>query len=494
MRLNSLSFVLSPKLLGIYGAVFLFLAALGGWLVFDFLHERDRLLDDTARLAIHKSQFMSRAFGDTFLAADYVLRDLIGHADLKTGLTYPDTNLARARHLGALLKEKVDTVPGLNDLSVLTSDCKFAVVARHPLQGHKSNQSFCSEPKVPPGQSLRIQYMPTEKSASRRPVVLMSRIVGSPEGHLLGGAMAVLDLEQAQNWIATFETDTHDVLAIVDTDSTLLARNPPMPEAIGKQAPPSPGQPDFRQIGSGATFSGPSPYDGRERVFGLSRFELFPFVAIVGVDKTRVLQGWHHRAWQFAIGFVLLLTLALLALHAHLTALRQREDMRRLASTDVLTNIANRRHLLDIGIDETERAARYAHAMSVMMLDIDRFKTINDTWGHPTGDRVIREVADVMNTIVRSMDTCGRLGGEEFAVILPETDAAGALVIAERLRVAIEQSEAARADNGTVVRFTVSIGIASLVPRVDSFESILQRADRALYRAKEGGRNRVVAI
>ncbi|TXT35850.1 MAG: response regulator [Comamonadaceae bacterium] len=486
--------ILSPKLLGIYAAVFLFLAGLGGWLIVDFLHERDRLLDDTARLAIHKSRFMSRAFGDTFLAADYVLRDVLGHVDLQTELTYPDTDPARARRLDALLKEKVDTVPSLNDLSLLTSDCKFAVVARHPLQGRKSNQSFCSESKVPPGQSLRIQYMPTEKSASRRPVVLMSRIVGSPEGRLLGGAMAVLDLEQAQNWIATFETDAHDVLAIVDTDSTLLARTPPLPQAIGKHAPPSPGQPDFGQVGLGATFSGSSPYDGRERVFGLSRFEHFPFVAIVGFDKTRVLLGWQHRAWQFTSGFVFLLALALLALRAHLTALRQREEMRQLAITDVLTGIANRRHLMEIGQREVDRTRRHGRKLALLMLDIDRFKAINDTWGHPTGDRVIQKLADTLRTLARTHDTCGRLGGEEFAVLLPETDLAGAQVIAERLRAAIEETQTAVVDGDTVLRFTVSIGAASLAADDSLFESLLQRGDKALYQAKEGGRNCVVVL
>ncbi|MDD2668358.1 GGDEF domain-containing protein, partial [Zoogloea sp.] len=129
---------------------------------------------------------------------------------------------------------------------------------------------------------------------------------------------------------------------------------------------------------------------------------------------------------------------------------------------------------------------------SVLMLDIDKFKSINDRWGHPAGDRVIQELANVMMFLVRAQDMCGRLGGEEFALILPETDSSGAALIAERLRKTVDESTAVHADDDSVVKFTVSIGIASLTPGDASFDAMLQRADKALYQAKEDGRNRSV--
>ena len=475
------------------GVLLLLIVIIGGWLVVDFSREGDRIVDETARLAVQKSQLMSRSFGDTFLATDYVLRDVIGRTDLAKDLAYPPPQPDTTTRLEALLKEKVSTVVGLEDLVLLNGSCVFVAVAKNPLRGTKSRQRFCTADRVKPGQSLSIQYMPREKSASNRPVVLMSRTVGSSDGVLLGAAMAVIDLQYAQQWIAAFEVGQNDVLTLVDTDGTLLARNPHQAEALGRHTTAPPGQPSFAEVGNAATFTATSPIDGRERIFGLSRLENFPFVAIVGFDKARVFAGWQRRAWQFAIGFCVLALWSVVALRAHLAAVRQGEKMRLLATTDALTGIANRRQIMEIGNREFTRAMRHGRVLSVLILDIDKFKSVNDRWGHPAGDRVIQALARVIQSVVRSQDTGGRLGGEEFAVVLPETDAAGAWGIAERLRKAADASEEAHADDHTVLHFTTSIGIATLTADDASFDAMLQRADKALYRAKEGGRNCSVA-
>lgn len=475
-----------------YGVLLLLLLVIGGWLVIDFMQERDRITAERSWLAINKSQLMNRSFGDTFLAADYVLRDVLGRVDVGQDLAYPQPDGQVSARLEALLKEKVDTVAGLTDLVLFNGNCIFAASARSPTRGTKSRQRFCSDAHVEPGQSLHIQYMPPDRSVSARSVVLMSRTLGSPDGVLLGGAMVVVDLEHAQQWIAAIEVEPGDVLALVDSDGTLLARNPPLPEAIGQHTAPPPSEPPFSEVHGSATFTAQSPIDGRERIFGMSRLEQFPFIVIVGFDRSRVLSGWLHRALQFAGGYLLLSGMALLALRVQRATRRQREEMRKLANTDTLTDIANRRHFVAIADREFNRARRYHHPLSVLMLDIDRFKTINDRWGHPTGDRVIQELAHLTSAVIRGHDLCGRLGGDEFALMLPETDASGAQLIAERLRARAEASGTVRADDGSAVRFTVSIGIASLSPEDSSFDALLQRADKELYQAKQGGRNRSV--
>ncbi|WP_157443422.1 sensor domain-containing diguanylate cyclase [Curvibacter lanceolatus] len=475
-----------------YGVLLLLLLAIGAWLVIDFMHERDRVMAERSRLAINKSQLMNRSFGDTFLAADYVLRDVLGRVHMGKDLAYPQPDAEVSARLEALLKEKVITVAGLTDLVLFNGDCVFAATANYPTRGTKSRQRFCSDGRVEPGQSLHIQYMPPVNSASARPVVLMSRTVGSPEGVLLGGAMVVVDLEYAQQWITDIEVEQDDVLALVDSNGTLLARNPPLPEAIGLRTSPPPNEPSFSQVEDSATFTAVSPIDGRERIVGMSKLERLPFIVIVGFDAARVLSGWQHRAWQFAAGYIVLSALALMALRVQRATRRQREEMRQLANTDTLTGISNRRHLVDIADREFDRARRYSHPLSVLMLDIDKFKTINDRWGHPTGDRVIQALAQLTTSVIRGQDLCGRLGGDEFALLLPETDSAGAQLIAERLRTRAEASGTVRAEDGTVVRFTVSIGIASLSPEDASFDALLQRADKELYQAKQGGRNRSV--
>ncbi|MEN3156934.1 sensor domain-containing diguanylate cyclase [Alkalimonas sp. NCh-2] len=164
-----------------------------------------------------------------------------------------------------------------------------------------------------------------------------------------------------------------------------------------------------------------------------------------------------------------------------------------LASTDSLTGLTNRRKLMELGLQECKRAERFRHPLSVLMLDIDYFKSINDTWGHLVGDQVIRAVAEVCKERVRQgVDTVARFGGEEFILLLPETNMKGAYQLAEVLRESIAQREVVANAQGDHAQFTVSIGAASCDgSNIPAFEELLNRADTALYKAKQSGRNSV---
>ncbi len=164
-------------------------------------------------------------------------------------------------------------------------------------------------------------------------------------------------------------------------------------------------------------------------------------------------------------------------------------ELRHLAATDPLSGLANRRRLFERGAEEVNRAHRFGHPLSVLVADIDHFKRINDTWGHATGDHVIHEFARIMAATVRDVDVVGRLGGEEFAVVLPETDQDTAAEVAERLRQAASAS-AVVLESGEPVRITASIGMAAWNAGA-SFQDVLNRADAAMYKAKMAGRNRV---
>ena len=160
-----------------------------------------------------------------------------------------------------------------------------------------------------------------------------------------------------------------------------------------------------------------------------------------------------------------------------------------LANTDPLTGCNNRRNFMQAGDREFTKAQRYARSMSVLMLDIDHFKKINDTYGHAVGDEVLKTLAATCLATIRKADCLGRLGGEEFAVIMPETDLEGARAGAEKLREAVADVEMSA--NGGIIRFTTSVGVAMLDADDKSIHDILNRADSGLYKAKEGGRNRV---
>ncbi len=167
------------------------------------------------------------------------------------------------------------------------------------------------------------------------------------------------------------------------------------------------------------------------------------------------------------------------------------DDLRLRATIDGLTGIANRTHFMDTGDLEVHRARRYSRPLSLVLIDLDHFKQVNDSHGHGAGDRVIREAVRACLGALRSIDRMGRLGGEEFAALLPETGAEGAIVVAERLRSAIE-ALSVDLDDGSVIAPTASIGVATLADddptRIDG---LIARADRALYQAKRSGRNRV---
>ena len=182
---------------------------------------------------------------------------------------------------------------------------------------------------------------------------------------------------------------------------------------------------------------------------------------------------------------------ALLAAIVDVTVQRQtQESLREQATHDPLTGVFNRRHVEDVLRKEVDRAARHERPLAVAMLDADHFKRINDTYGHQTGDEVLRAISDRCSKTLRSNDVLGRYGGEEFLVVFPETKLDEAGAVAERLRAAVADEPIKIGDNALAV--TVSIGLAAFAPGHD-VDKLFQRADSALYTAKQDGRNLVRA-
>ena len=175
-----------------------------------------------------------------------------------------------------------------------------------------------------------------------------------------------------------------------------------------------------------------------------------------------------------------------------ITALKTLEaELREMSALDSLTGLPNRRHFLSRLEQESARIHRLdGHRAAVLMLDSDHFKRINDAYGHAAGDQVLAHLARLMKDELRKVDTVGRVGGEEFAIILPGADLVSAEAFAERLRKRIASNPSNQ--EGTVVPITVSIGVASMDTTDSKAADALVRADRALYRAKAEGRNRVV--
>ena len=185
--------------------------------------------------------------------------------------------------------------------------------------------------------------------------------------------------------------------------------------------------------------------------------------------------------------------IAPLALYGFVTLVHQLDlteaHLRRLVSEDELTGVHNRRHILSLAEHEWAHGSRYKTPFSLLMLDVDHFKRINDTCGHAAGDLVLQKLAQTCQAHLRDSDSVGRIGGEEFLVLLPNTGEDGAIKVGEHLRLALAALELEA--EGRPLQITVSLGAASRRPGTPNLERLLKEADDALYAAKSAGRNQV---
>ena len=166
-----------------------------------------------------------------------------------------------------------------------------------------------------------------------------------------------------------------------------------------------------------------------------------------------------------------------------------KQHAEKLANKDDLTGLNNRRAFFELGHRSFQQAKRYKHPISIIMMDIDHFKQINDNYGHSTGDKVLQALSEPLQTLVRETDIIGRMGGEEFAFILPETELDEAANLAERLRAGIEKIIVTY--NELSISITASLGVVTYSDEDDNLESLITKADDALYVAKKKGRNQI---
>jgi two-component system cell cycle response regulator len=231
-----------------------------------------------------------------------------------------------------------------------------------------------------------------------------------------------------------------------------------------------------------------------ERFRGVGHLKDVPIVMITGEEKKEALYtalaAGANDFLRKPVDDIELITRARNLLELRMRQIdlaKANEKLYLLATTDQLTRLKNRRYFLEKLELEVERSRRYGRPCSVAIIDADRFKAINDTYGHDVGDKVLQALADALTAELRGTDLIGRLGGEEFAVLLAETDKATALEVCRRLIGRVR--EAAVMADDREVRFTVSAGVTEINPS-DEADTILKRADRALYRAKQLGRDR----
>ena len=210
-----------------------------------------------------------------------------------------------------------------------------------------------------------------------------------------------------------------------------------------------------------------------------------------------VVDDAYHTALDLTVVFILI-SLVIYFLIKTLTKeiaerKRTQDELQKLAITDPLSGLFNRRHFFEIAEKEFSESVRYDRPLSLIILDLDLFKEINDTYGHHAGDQVLIHIGSLLHNAFREPDTLARYGGEEFVVLLPETDCASAKIVAERLRKLVE--EALTQYEGHTIHLTASFGVAEKGDHgEETFDQLVSKADQALYEAKRKGRNQVLCF
>lgn len=337
-------------------------------------------------------------------------------------------------------------------------------------------------------------------------IIPLSKRVNDNDGNFQGVLLAGIKMSYFDQFFKSFSIDEDGSMFLALSDGTLLARRPFVESQIGQSLASSE---IFSTYLAGATSGNAmisSVLDGTVRLAGFRQLDAYPLVVSASSSRDSILKGWYATAFQssfivalvvFGVGLVGWVFVRQVRLGERVEAdLRQtKEALKLIATHDSLTGLANRR-LFEQALDtEFTRCIRQPNALSLIMLDIDYFKRYNDAYGHVAGDHCLAQVAQIVkNCCVRKADLAVRYGGEEFAVLLPDTDIHGALLIAEQIRHSVIGRSISHSDSpmGCV---TVSLGCYSFVPtRLDSTEAFIERADAALYRAKHSGRNRSAVL
>lgn len=313
--------------------------------------------------------------------------------------------------------------------------------------------------------------------------------------HGISVISAVITLKTFEDLFEAARDKPNGSIALLRRDGTVLARSPRIEGMIGKSiAGGALISTLVKARGSGSVVK-VSDIDGKSRLLSYESMQEYPLIAVMSADMDDVLApSYDYASLAGLIAFSLSLFMIAMAIQAlsylHLVA-DTHNKLAAEASTDTLTGIANRRYLMRYATNEILRAQRYSRPLSLLMLDLDRFKEVNDRYGHSWGDEVLKAAAAATQTVLRSTDLLGRYGGEEFAVLMPETTTEEAVNVAERIREAVS---AILLDTGNgEITIRVSIGVASLSATEADLHSLIDRADAALYSAKRGGRDRVVS-
>jgi len=429
----------------------------------------------------------------SFRASDYVLLDMISQIELAE-LQYPHPDPIKQAQITEFMKSKLDTLPSyFTGVGAADKNCIVTHTYNKPPRPSTigfdgSTRDWCTAHKK--NNQLGQYVSPSFKSNTGNLSIIQNRSFKTATNEFYGMAGLELELSFFQDWLEEVSIAEHGSLAIADTNMMLLARKPASIDQIGQIVDNEIVTAFLSSNNTFKTFSTRSLLDGEHRLYCARKIDDLPFVIVVGEAHQDWLKDWKQTTVTTVIAMVIFWVLSILILRNHWKQLQLRKELDHLAHTDELTGISNRRDFMNKASHELKRVQRGQTHMALLVLDIDRFKLINDTYGHATGDKAIIEFTKACRVSIRDIDIFGRLGGDEFAILLLDTEIEEVRIVVERIRLAIESCNLL-SDKGETILMTASIGVELVDSKTSSVNEMMVIADKAVYVSKEKGRNRV---
>ena len=411
---------------------------------------------------------------------------------------------SRKQYLGALLKSQVDSVPEVGVIHVADARGNFIYSSLDPIPGiNISDRDYFKrqmaataatpEPVISP---------PLISRTTGKWTIILSRRLNFEDGSFAGIVLVILNLEYFQQFYHTLNLGAHGLVALYNNDLRLAARYPPSEKDTGKiinlQA-----QIYLEKGITHGVYNAKSAVDGIERLFAFRKVGNLPFIVFAGISGDDYLAEWRWHIWQYSftatifslliIGFILLQKRAEVALRKSDNKNKAaEEEIKNLAFYDPLTQLPNRRLLLDRLKQAWASNARNGREGALLFIDLDNFKSLNDTLGHHIGDLLLQQVAKRLVACVRKTDTVARLGGDEFVVMLEDLSeqdleaAARTEAIGNKILAALDQPYQLSTH---IYHCTASIGATLFNDKQQSSDELMKQADIAMYQAKKAGRN-----
>jgi diguanylate cyclase (GGDEF)-like protein len=481
------------------------LIGLDGWRTWQ---TRQNLLKEAAVDTSNMAQALAQHADQAYKEADLVLQVLLEH------IATDGINERSLQRIGRQLKSQVDQLPQLHGIFVYDENGRWLVNSQPALatQFNNADRDYFTYHRQH-ADSLAHVGPAVQSRSTGEWIFTLSRRIDKPDGSFGGVALATISLDYFNRYYGNFDVGRHGAILFALNSGITLLRRTHDTATTGKNLSDAAIYRDHAALKERGTVELVAPSDGELRINSFVRLQHYPMFLTVAVSKDDVLAHWHREAYMRTIGMLFLAgVFAALGrrmvhqikyqVHSEYEAINARERSERLNATlvqlamhDGLTGLANRRHFDRTAAAEMTRLSKERGALSLIMIDVDHFKLYNDIYGHAKGDDCLKVVAHAIGASrKRSRDLAARYGGEEFALVLPDCDIRGALTLAHNLRQSVVDLwlPHSGAKNGHV---TVSIGVAALDPvrDGDNMLSLIEKADQALYQAKQGGRNRIVA-